>query len=46
MVKDIKFRVIARKKNIKSFLLLIPKDLSTIPFAAKVAIICLGIFML
>lgn len=46
MFKDIKLRFATRSKNIKSFLLLIPKDLRVIPFAAKVAIICLGIFML
>ncbi|WP_339038720.1 nicotinamide riboside transporter PnuC [Spiroplasma endosymbiont of Andrena trimmerana] len=46
MFKDIKFRFIKRKKNIKEFLLSIPKDLNKIPFSAKVAIICLGIFML
>ena len=46
MFKDIKFKFIKRKKNIKEFLLSIPKDLNKIPFSAKVAIICLGIFML
>ncbi|WP_400254849.1 hypothetical protein [Spiroplasma endosymbiont of Cleonymus obscurus] len=40
MFKDIKFRFIKRKKNIKEFLLSIPKDLNKIPFSAKVAIIC------
>ena len=46
MIKDLKIKLITKKKNIKSFLLSIPKDLSRIPFAAKIAIICLGIFML
>lgn len=45
MFKDLKLKFVTRSKNIKSFLLLIPKDLSKIPFAAKVTIICLGIFM-
>lgn len=46
MIKNLKFKMITKKNNIKSFLLSIPKDLSTIPFSAKIAIICLGIFML
>ncbi len=45
MLKNIKFKFITSNKNIKSFLLLIPKDFNTIPFTAKVAIFCLGIFM-
>lgn len=46
MVNDIKSKIIIKKKNIKFFLLAIPKDLKAIPFAAKVTIICLGLFML
>ena len=45
MLKNKKIKIKQKVKTIHQFLLTIPRDLKSIPFAAKVAIICLGIFM-